>query len=627
MNTPKGITVDFETKPIEPRPRYPPDPVGVAIEWPDRKAKYYAFGHLSDNNTDERTARRALEEAWHSRHPLLFHNAKFDVAVANERWGLPIPSWDRIHDTMFLIFLDNPYAPNLALKPSSERYLGLAPEEADAVYLWLVEHARDLRIPSNAITPSNFRKYIWMAPGKLVGKYGIGDVVRTRKLFNLLYKQVAERGMLEAYDTEREAMPILLENEREGMRVDLPLLEEQTSTYENMLLKADAWLRKRLDSPGMNIDAPQQLADALESSGVVTNWDYTKPSKKFPNGQRSTSKDNLTIEKFNDKKVYRVLSYRGKLSTALSTFMRPWLETARETGGRIHTQWNQVKKEGAGAITGRLSSSPNFQNIPKPWGEKDNAYVHPSFLRGLLELPNLRRFILPDKGQLLGHRDFSQQELRILAHYENGDLMRAYIRDPELDVHIMVMQLLADFGLVYERGAVKGTNFGILYGMGTPGICRRLGIQQQEARTLISGWHKVMPGVSQLIQDLKEEVRSGGYISTWGGRQYGMPPMLFVDGEARSREYVLLNYLIQGSGADATKRALINFYKHPKRTGRILVNVHDEINFSSTKSDMAQNMRALGECMMGLAFDVPMLSDAKVGPNWGEMHDYKKVKA
>jgi len=623
------ITIDFESKGIRPRPLYPPDPVGVAIKYSGRPAKYYSWGHWAGgNNCTLDAAKAALQEAWDSKLPLLFHNGKFDVAVATEKLGLTMPEWHRIHDTMFLLFLMDPYSPNLALKPSAARYLSMPPDEQEEVRDWLVTHQAEFPLDlvgvteegkRRKITEKNFGEFIWLAPGKLVGKYAIGDVDRTEGLFDLLMPEIKTYGMEEAYDVERELMPILLENEQQGMRTPLEKLEKDTSIFQDAVEHVEMWMRKRLHTPGINFNSPMQLAEALERTGIVTEFERTKK------GSVKTSKDALTIDKFHDIEFYRAFAYRNKLTKAISTFMLPWLTTALATGGIIHTDWRQLKREGAGAITGRLSSSPNFQNIPKPWEEKDNAYAHPDFIDGLPELPHLRDYILPDIGQVFGHRDFSQQELRILAYFEDGPLKEAYVKNPRLDVHLLVKNLLEDYGLIYERGAVKGTECGILYGMGVTGISKRLGIPREQAGELIKAWHAVMPGVSGLISDLRQVVQAGDYIYTWGGRRYGMPPPMFIDGEWKSREYVLLNYLIQGSGADATKRAMIAYHKRTEEA-RILCNVHDEINVSCpNKIKVIRNeMRILSDCISSLDFgDVRMLSDSKIGPCWGSLKSFR----
>jgi DNA polymerase I-like protein with 3'-5' exonuclease and polymerase domains len=134
------VTIDFETEAIQQRPHYPPKPVGLAVKFPGKPSKYLAWGHPTKNNARWEDAERVLREIWDSDLDVLCHNAKFDLDVAETHFDLvPLP-WKRIHDTMFLLFLDNPHAASLSLKPSAERLLGMPPEEQDAVADWLREH-------------------------------------------------------------------------------------------------------------------------------------------------------------------------------------------------------------------------------------------------------------------------------------------------------------------------------------------------------------------------------------------------------------------------------------------------------------------------------------------------------
>src|SRR3546814_829109 len=135
---PKPNTVDFETHGIDARPHYPPVPVGVSIKPWGKKSRYYAWGHLQGNNCSWEEARAALLDAYDNPDGVLFQNGKFDVDVADVHLDVPIPAWDKIHDTQFLLFLDDPHQIELGLKPSAERLLGIPPEEQDAVGDWLV---------------------------------------------------------------------------------------------------------------------------------------------------------------------------------------------------------------------------------------------------------------------------------------------------------------------------------------------------------------------------------------------------------------------------------------------------------------------------------------------------------
>ena len=605
-------TVDLETEGIGQRPDYPPKPVGVAIRPPGRKGQYYSWGHPTKNNCSVETPQQILLDLLRSDCELLFHNSKFDLAVMEERMGLPLPAWDRVHDTVFELFLDDPYAKDLKLKPSSERLLGMEPEEQDAVREWLLAH----KVIGKKST--NWGSHICEAPGDLVGKYAIGDVERTYKLHQLLMPKIRARGMMGAYDRERQLMPILMENEKGGIRADAKALARDIALYDAVVQKIDEWLRKRLKVKELNVDSDQQLAAALDHLGLVTQWTRTEK------GQLSVSKENLLREHFKDSKVADVLSYRSKLGTCLSTFMKPWYAMAAEHG-MVYTSWQQIKSERGGARTGRAGSSPNFQNVPKSFEVEDpgkNDYHYPEFL-GIPPLPLMRRYLLPDHGQIWLHRDYSQQELRILAHLEDGQLMKAYQKDPTLDMHVHVGQLIHQAtGRNFPRKIVKNLNFGAVYGLGAHGLAVKLGISDKEGRELKQAHQKALPGVKILDNGLKQATLNGGYIRTWGGRQYTVEDPRLIDSRLQTYEYKLCNYIIQGSAADCTKEAMIRYHQ-AKQDGRFLVFVHDEINLSCPKDSAKEEMKILRETMESVEFDVPMLTEGKWGKTWGDLKLYK----
>lgn len=613
---PRPIVLDFETEAIQPRPHYPPKPVGFSIGGPGRKTKYYAFGHPTGNNCTWEEAKAVFAEAWNGPAPLLFHNAKFDTDVAETFFNLPPIDWRRVHDTMFLLFLHDPHASSFALKTAAANLLGLPPSERDELNDWLVSQGIIRKGAKDA------GAHICKAPGALVGKYADGDVLRTELLFKHLYPLVLGAGMLPAYDRERELMPILLANEREGIRVDSETLRADCATYNKALSTVEADLRKRLKAPDMNLDSGEDLANALAAAGVVTSFDLTKT------GQRSVAKTTLTPDKFNDQNIASLLGYRNRLTTSLRTFMEPWLEVSGFTGGRIHTNWNQVRQIGggatgmAGARTGRISSNPNFQNLPKNWEDKNDGYAHPKG-RKYPALPLPRKYILPDDAsQLIGHHDYSQQELRILAHFEDGVLYQAYNETPRLDIHAFVGQRIAEVtGRELEKRAVKVLNFGLVYGMGLGKLAEALGISEADARAIKQAHRAAIPGLMDLERATKRRGSEGGFVATWGGRRYYSEAPKMVDGSLRTFEYKLLNYLIQGSAADCTKQALIN-YNSVKKEGRMLLTVHDEINISVPKGAVKEEMRLLKDAMESVKFDVLMLTEAKLGANWASLEKY-----
>ena len=607
--------IDFETAGIQGRPEYPPKPVGVSIKLPTWRApKYFGWGHPDKNNCTIEKPAEILKDCVRSGMNMLFHNAKFDVDVACTHMGMPMPSWDKIHDTQFLLFLAEPHATTHSLKPSAERILNLPPEEQDAVKNWLVERSI---VRSNQ---QDWGAYICQAPGDLVGRYANGDVLRTQLLFEKLHGEIVDIGMQEAYDRERELMPILLANETQGIRVDVSNLGMDILAYRTYGERVDAWIRKRLKTPGLNLDSDRELADALDRAGIVTEWVLTET------GQRSVAKKNMTPGMFKDPLIASAIGYRNRLATCIGTFMQPWHDMAMSTGGRIHTSWNQVRqnrteKTQGGTRTGRMSCTPNFQNIPQVWHEKGDGYVHPEKLE-VATLPRIRGYVLPDKGQVFCSRDYSQQELRVLAHFEDDKLMQAYVDNPNLDVHDFVKDSIKEItGIELSRKNAKIINFGLVYGMGLGTLAEAMNVEVNFAKAVKAAQGLAVPGLSKLSKEIKLLVKHGSPVVTWGGRHYHPEPPKLVKGRMMSFEYKLLNYLIQGSSADCTKQAIIN-YHNTKKEGRFLVTVHDEINISAPPKAVKSEMKLLRAAMADVAFDIPMVSDGSTGLTWGDIKEY-----
>lgn len=615
--------VDFETDAISGLPNDPPHPVGAAVLQPGKAPYYLAWGHPEGNNTTALRAKAILQDILRKQ-VCLFHNAAFDLSVARKWLDVEVPPWERIHDTLFLLFLQDPHAKTLSLKPSAERYLGEPPTEQDE----LREHLLSLGVIRK--NQKDWGAHIAKGHADVVGKYAIGDVRRTFHLFQNLYPLMTG-GLKTAYDRERRLLPILLKNEREGLRVDYLRLQLEEAKHARALRKADRWLRHRLDAPRLNVDSNEELAAALKESGVVVEF------AKTPTGKDSVSKKNLTVDRFTDREVAQMLGYRNRLSTALGTFIQPWLRLGAGTA-RIHTSWNQVRSTESGGFTGtrtgRLSCSPNFQNIPKSWEGFDQP-------EGMYPLPLMRRFILPDEGHVFLHRDYSQQELRVLAHFEDDILCEQYRANPKLDIHTFIANEIRILtGIVLARGQVKILVFGMIYGMGLAKLAAAIGVDIAMAQKVKWALRAAIPGLHALEQSLKARAHEDLPIRTWGGRLYYCEEPTLVTGgetavetptgwgtvvanpvlrpEVRTYEYKMLNYLVQGSSADMTKEAIIR-YDAARQHGRFLVTVHDEINITCPKKYAKKEMEILRQVMEGVEFDVQMLTEGKMGPNWGSL--------
>jgi DNA polymerase I-like protein with 3'-5' exonuclease and polymerase domains len=628
MKRPNPSYVDFETWAIEDRPRYPPIPTSVSICLPKGKPKCYAWGHLTNNNCTWGEARAAIVEAYAAADGVCFHHGKFDVDVAEVHFGLEPPPWDKIHDTLFLAYLDDPHQRNLGLKPLAERLLGEPPEEQDAVVEWLVTHqpVPGVKISRSKQSKTYAMKYLPWAPGDLVGTYANGDIARTKKVFELLWPKTQERGMLRAYAREQELMPLLLAAERLGVCVDVRRLRADQLLYSIWLQKIDAYLLKRLKADAeFNLDSGTQLITRLieldladeELVGLTANGKLASDKATFRRAVK-------------DKSLGSLLAYRAELCTCLRTYMGPWLTMAEATGGTIHTQFNQTMSPDGGTRTGRLSCTW-FMNMPKEFTplftEKagDKLPKPPRGLEGLPSLPICRGYVVPRPGYVFVDRDYSQQEPRILAHFDGGQLLDAYTENPWIDLHDYAKMELEKFGLFYERKPVKNTNLGLIYGMGKGKLAEKNDMTVEEAGALKDAVLKLYPGLKAMYKDMKVRAASNEPIRTWGGREYYCEAPRIVEGRIRQFDYKLVNVLIQGSAADCTKEAIIRYHKVKSANEHFLLPVHDQQLCEVPKAQLHPGMERLRTSMESIEFEVKMLSEGDWSPdNWGALRPYDK---
>lgn len=572
----KYASFDFESHGIEDRPKYPPAPVGIAIYVEGESPVYYAFGHPVQNNCTEAHAKRKLQELFENpEYELIAHNAPFDCAIAEEKWGLTVP-WERMHDTMVLAFLQDPFG-ELSLKPLAEKWLQMPPEERDAVKDWLIKHGvcRDTK---------GWGAHICMAPGELVGTYAIGDVVRTLDLFKLLHEYVVSTGMEAAYRREIQLMPHVLKMEKRGLNLDGEQLSKDVDYYFGALDDLDQAICDLLGTQ-VDIDSGAQLADAIEAAGMSKGFATT------PTGLRSTAKESL-IGAINNPTLLGHLLVRGSVATCLRTFMTSWLTQYNEHG-RLYVRWNLIRNySDTGARTGRISSSPNLQNIPVEW-EGLKAQLKKINYELPFPLPQVRRYIIPDAGKVFLDRDFSAQELRLLTHFAPGKLLEELQVDPVADIH----QIAAKIAGITRKEA-KTLAFAVLYGAGVGKIAESLHMTVAEATRVKEQYLKALPEIKELTKRVQDAGKNHSYITTLGGRQYYAQKPAVVKGMWKSFEYKLTNYLIQGSAADATKQAMLDYCLRTKH-GDLMLSVHDELVIQVDEQHLETESALLEACMNG----------------------------
>jgi DNA polymerase I-like protein with 3'-5' exonuclease and polymerase domains len=256
--------------------------------------------------------------------------------------------------------------------------------------------------------------------------------------------------------------------------------------------------------------------------------------------------------------------------------------------------------------------NPNLQNPP-------TDFESLRIPEGLPPMIHMRSYLLPEEGHVWLKRDFSAQEMRIMAHFAEGKLYEAFKKDPRTDPHQAVKEMIDQMiGGDMPRKFVKITGFGIMYGRGVPNLSIALGVDQLEGKRVRDAYYAALPEIQSLSYDTRNRGKRGQFIRTWGGRVYYREPNL-----ERDLSYKLLNYLIQGSAADQTKQAMIDwdYERHPDDI--LLAAVHDEINISASADRMADAMVRLRHSMDKDRFDVPFMSEGFKGLNWSDIERYE----
>jgi DNA polymerase-1 len=580
--------LDFETEAIQPRHiSYPPVPVGLAVFCPETGEKEYYVG----DKMKER-----LSEIYDSGVETCWHNAIFDLDVAETHLGLKWPT--NFHDTLILSFLHDCHAPSLSLKNLANDWCGMAPDEQADLRDWILAN-----VPGS--TSTNFGAYISLAPVELVAPYAIGDVVRTHALWQ--HTSAIRLEQSEAYEREIKLLRVLITMERNGLKVDRKAMLDSADKMSKDIQICDDWIRARLGVPDLEVTSGAQLAKALIDSDC---WDRSKQWPTTKTGKPSTNKQTVE-EMITDPALIDVLKYVGTARVFLNTFCLPWLEQSERTG-KIYQGFNSVRGERGGTRSGRLSTSPNFQNIPARYSPPKHLPIQ------LNPLPKVREWILPDdEDSTLVSVDYNSQELRIFAHFENGALASQYRNNSSADIHKWVGELLSKaLGREVTRLQSKTLGFGILYGSGAPSISEMLHISMEEASELISAYKThVAPELARINQIMKQRYTNNIPFRTLGGRKVKGEPAKYQNGRKQSFDYKMLNLLVQGSSADQTKQAMVDF-PFPEM---LRLSVHDELVISCPRDKTELYGKILAETMINaLPLSVPVLADVKFGKNYGE---------
>ena len=437
---------------------------------------------------------------------------------------------------------------------------------------------------------------------KDVYEYAAEDADITLKLKNALEPRLKDVNAEKLFwDMEMPLVPVLADMETTGVCLDTDSLKE-TSTLFTKRMKA---LEKEIfEEAGeeFNISSPKQVGEILFGKMKLVD----KP-KKTRTGQYVTSEEVLQQLRSKAKIVANILDYRG-LKKLLGTYVDALPKLINPRTGHIHTSFNQTI-----TATGRLSSSdPNLQNIPV---RDDDG-------------KEIRKCFIPEPGCLFFSADYSQIELRIMAHLSGDENMIEAFREG-FDIHRATAAKIwhedMDEVTDAQRKKAKQANFGIIYGITTYGLAQRMDIPNGEARQLIDDYFTTFPKVHAYMEKAKEEARAKGYAETLFGRRRYLPDINSKNGTVRGfAERNAINAPIQGSEADIIKVAMIRIWRRFKEEGirsKMILQVHDELNFSVFPEEKEKVEKIVIEEMQGAYhLDVPLIADAGWGKNWLEAH-------
>ena len=437
---------------------------------------------------------------------------------------------------------------------------------------------------------------------KEVYEYAAEDADVTLKLKNVLEKELKKFGAERLfYEIEMPLLPVLAEMEITGVRIDTDSLKETSC-----LLSARAMeLEKKIHGLAgytFNISSPKQVGEVL-----FDNLKIVEKAKKTKTGQYVTSEEVLQRLRGKNEIVDYILEYRG-LKKLIGTYLETLPKLINPKTGHIHTSFNQTVTS-----TGRLSSSdPNLQNIP---------------VRGE-EGKEIRKAFIPEDGCLFFSADYSQIELRVMAHLsEDENMIEAFRSGHDIHAATAAKVYKEEIGDVSrdQRTKAKRANFGIIYGITVFGLAERLNISRDEASQLIEGYFATFPKVREYMEKSKEIAREKGYVETLFGRRRYLPDINSRNATVRGfAERNAINAPIQGTAADIIKVAMVNIFRRFREEGlrsKLILQVHDELNFSVLPEEKETVERiVLHEMESALEMRVPLLADSGWGSNWLEAH-------
>ncbi len=557
--------------------------VGFCLATNGQSGFYLPVGHKTGQNLSLEMAVKALKPILAGGDKtLIFHNAKYDLAIL-EKYGLELGGLPegKLVDTLMAAYLENPGSRGLGLDALCEKYF-----------------AHNM-IPIEELIGKKGKNQISFAEVELdkAAEYGAEDAIYTYKLYEYYSKKF--KGKIEWELLIKDEIPLMLSImslEKNGICVNKDALASLSEEMEKEIAQREKNIFE-MAGEEFNINSTQKLGEILFEKLKL------KASKKTKTGY-STDASVLQGLLGEHPIIENLLDYR-EFTKLKNTYIDVLPGLVHPKTGRIHTSFSQTI-----AATGRLSSiNPNLQNIPirTDWGKKIRA-----------------SFIPENKDKLLLAADYSQIELRVLAHLsEDEALMAAYQNG--LDIHTQTASALykveEDKVTSDMRRSAKVVNFGVLYGMGPGRLSRELSIERKEASAFIENYFEKYSGVQKFIDNTIVKARNDGYVATITGRKRYLPDLASSNRmHKENSERIAVNTPIQGTAADIIKKAMVQLNHALKKSNldcKMLLQVHDELVFEVAKEDVEESSKLISQIMENsIKLNVPLVVEIGSGTNW-----------
>ncbi len=512
------------------------------------------------------------------------HHLKFDVEVLARNGLFPSPL---SFDTMVAEFLVDPASRNLGLKRMAQIYLDAGMTEIEEL-----------------IGKGKAQITMAQVPVELAAPYAAADAEVTLRLVPILQRRLQENNAVTVFETvEMPLIPVLVDMEMEGIPIDEEFFANFSKQLSERMVEIEEHIYQEVGHT-FNLNSTQQLSKALFDTLKLEPPDRRR---RTASGHFSTSAEVLEEIREQHEVVEWILEYR-ELAKLKSTYVEALPLQVNPNTGCIHTSFSQT-----GTVTGRIASSePNLQNIPT------RTDLGRRVREGFVARP----------GHLLLSVDYSQIELRIVAHMSGDEAMLNAFRAGQ-DIHATTAAAIYEVPLEQvskdQRSHAKGINFGLVYGISAFGLMRYTGQTLAEADNFVKAYYQQFPGVKSYLDELRQTAKKQGYVETMIGRRRYFPNLVHATnpGLRQREEREAINAPIQGTAADIMKLAMIQVPRALKAAGlkaRVLLQVHDELVLEVPKEELDETAKVVQDTMENVfPLSIPLETEARVGKDWGHM--------